>query len=96
MWALAAIATYAAVLAMLAVLNRKEFLRCPEKGERYRVLPLPYKFACWFGVVPLFVAAAFVHGALFFAAIAAYAAVEILCVRWYEKHGLLQLERTET
>ena len=89
MWALAAVVTYAGAMALLAALNKREFRRCPEKGERYRALPVAYKLACWLGVVPLFVATVFVHGAFFFGAIASFAVLEILCVRWYQRHGLL-------
>ena len=35
--------TYTAIMALLAILNKREFRRCPEKGRRYAALPLPYK-----------------------------------------------------
>lgn len=81
-------AMYAGILVLLWIMNRREFRRCPEKGERYRKLPLPYKMMCWCGVVPLFVASIFVDYAFFLLALVAFAAVEILCVRWYVKKGL--------
>lgn len=80
---------YAATIALLAMLNKREFRRCPEKGRRYAALPLPYKLMCWAGVVPLFVSAAFVHWALSFVALAFFAVLENMCVGWYKKNGLL-------
>ena len=86
----AASGTYIAVMCLLAFLNKREFLRCPEKGERYKALPLQYKLACWIVVVPLFVSTVFVHPVFFLLAIASFAFVEILCVRWYQRHGYLR------
>jgi len=89
MWWLAALATYVAILIFLFFLNSREFKRCPEKCERYRKLPVIYKSACWFAVVPLFVASIFIHPALGLLALLAFAVLEALCVRWYRKQGLL-------
>ena len=79
---------YALSLVLLAAMNAREFRRRPEKGARYRALPIGYKLACWFVVVPLF-AATILQGALFIAAIASFALLEGACVRWYRKAGLL-------
>lgn len=80
---------YLAVLCLLFLLNQRDFQRCPEKGVRYRALPLTYKLGCWCGVVPAFVAAAFVSGAFFFVAFIGGVVLEGLCVRWYERNGFL-------
>ena len=79
--------TYVALLAVAWLITRSEFKRSPEKRERYRLLPIGYKLACWFGVIPLWVAAAFVHQAFSLAALASYALVEHACVRWYVNAG---------
>ncbi len=81
-------AVYAVALLVLALMNKREFKRCPEKGARYRALPVRYKVTCWFVVVPLF-AGTILEGALFIPAIASFALVEAACVRWYRKAGLL-------
>lgn len=81
--------SYVAVLWIMAVLNRREFRRCPEKGRRYRALPITYKLGCWCGVIPAMVAAAFVSGAFFAVAFVGGVVLEGLCVRWYEKNGFL-------
>jgi hypothetical protein len=52
-----AVVLYAVALVALAIGNRLAFRRSPEKGARYKTLPLPYKLACWFGVLPLLAAA---------------------------------------
>jgi hypothetical protein len=79
---------YVLALGVLAAVNMREFKRNPEKGARYRALPIGYKLACWFVVVPLF-AATILEGAVFIAAIASFALLEGACVRWYRKAGLL-------
>ncbi|MGN6227736.1 MAG: hypothetical protein ACTHNM_09890 [Dyella sp.] len=81
--------TYAAMLGVNAWINRREFGRCPEKGERYKALPLPYKLACWCGVIPLFVGSIFTSAPLFLAAFLSFALLQGACVRWYEKNGHL-------
>jgi hypothetical protein len=78
---------YLAVLVLLKIMNKREFVRCPEKGERYNALPLRYKLSCWFVVTPLFIASVFVSGAIIFIAIATYVLLDIACVRWYRKNG---------
>jgi hypothetical protein len=80
--------TYCASLIVLAALNRREFKRSLQKGERYKALPLAYKLACWFFVVPLF-AGTILEGVLFIPALASFAVLESACVRWYRKAGLL-------
>jgi len=89
MWWLAALATYAGILLLLALLNKREFRLSPEKGERYQRLPAHYKVGCWLVVVPLFVASIFLHAAIGLLAIVAFGVVEALCVRWYRRNGLL-------
>lgn len=79
---------YAVSLAGVALLNRREFRRAPEKRTRYEALPITYKLACWFIVIPLF-AGTVLAPALFIGAILAFAMLEALCVRWYRKAGLL-------
>jgi len=81
-------AVYAIALFAYFATSRREFKRSPEKGQRYAALPIGYKLACWFGVVPLFAAAA-IHPALFLGAVVAFMMVESACVRWYRKSGWL-------
>jgi purine-cytosine permease-like protein len=78
---------YAVLLLVHWFMNRREFKRCPEKGARYRALPLVYKFACWFIVLPMF-AGGLIDPAWFIPAIVAYMLVEGACVRWYKKAGM--------
>lgn len=80
---------YVLSLLWLFLMNRREFKRCPEKGERYRALPIVYKLACWLIVMPLF-SGIILEGifSLIPAAIA-FMVLEGLCVRWYRKAGLL-------
>jgi len=82
---------YPTILAIVWLVNKREFARSPEKGARYRALPLGYKLACWFGIIPL-IAAAIFEPALVVVAMAGFAILEALCVRWYRKHGLLPSE----
>ena len=79
--------SYSLVLSISAFINKREFARCPEKGQRYEALPLRYKLMCWLVVTPLFVSSVFVSGAFFFIAIASYIGLEIACVNWYRKNG---------
>jgi uncharacterized membrane protein len=79
--------SYLFVLVVLAMMNKRDFLRCPEKRLRYKALPVHYKLLCWFVVTPFFVASVFVHAALFFIAIVLYIGLEIACVSWYRKNG---------
>jgi hypothetical protein len=81
--------TYLALLTVNWLTNRSDFARCPEKGERYKLLPIPYKLGCWLGVIPMFVAGLFVHAAFWLASLVSFAVLEIACVRWYQKKGLL-------
>ena len=82
-------AFYAVALLILALLNKREFRRSPEKGLRYQALPIGYKAACWFIVTPLF-AGTILHGVLFIPALISFAALEGACVRWYRKEGLFK------
>lgn len=79
---------YAVALGVVATMNAWEFKRRPEKRARYRVLPIRYKLSCWFIVVPLF-AGTLLEGMLFLPALAFFALLEVACVRWYRKAGLL-------
>ena len=79
---------YGAVMIALALMNMAEFKQHAEKGERYKALPLGYKFACWFVVVPLFAGSVIRVGSLLLAIIA-FLLVEGACVRWYRKAGLM-------
>lgn len=85
-WLLFAVGYLVVVLAN-GLINHFEFKRCPEKRERYRVLPLIYKFGCWLVVLPLF-AAGIVQPPLAFLGLVAFVLVEAACVRWYRKAGL--------
>ena len=69
------------------LLHRRTFRRRPEKGARYRALPLGYKLLCWCVVLPL-VAGGFVVGPLLLLAILAYVLLEAACRRWYQRAGL--------
>ena len=80
--------TYCASLLVLAAVNRRDFRRSPQKGERYKALPLAYKLACWFFVVPLF-AGTILKGVLFIPALVSFAVLEGACARGYRKAGLL-------
>lgn len=79
---------YLVALVANFLITRLQFKRSPEKGKRYRALPIGYKLVCWFGVIPLFAGAA-VNPALFMAAVALFMALEAACVRWYRKAGWL-------
>jgi hypothetical protein len=43
---------YVLTVGLVAFLNGRDFRRSPEKGQRYKALPLAYKLACWLGVAP--------------------------------------------
>jgi hypothetical protein len=79
---------YGASAALLAFMNRREFMQHPEKAARYAALPIGYKAACWLGVLPLFSCVVF-NQFLPLLALPAFFVVESLCVRWYRKAGLL-------
>ena len=83
------LATYAGALAFLALMNWREFKRDARKEQRYKALPLPYKFVCWFGITPMVVAVFFVHAFFIVVAGLSYIALHGACVRWYQKNGLL-------
>ena len=91
---------YGAALIFVAVMNRREFSRNPEKGVRYELLPLRFKLLCWLFIIPLFVASlvgpAFVEncsvwiGAILgLSALVGFALLERACVRWYRENGHL-------
>ena len=82
-------ATYGAILGLAALINRRDLSDSPEKRARYTALPLLYKLACWFGVIPLFVAVVFVHEAFFLAGGLAMVLVQRACVGWYQRNGHL-------
>jgi hypothetical protein len=92
-----AIIAYIVSLGVYALMKRNE-LRDPDKAQRYQVLPIHYKLACWCGVLPMLFAAPL---ALVFAldskefammppflGLVGYASLEIACVPIYRKHGL--------
>ena len=83
---------YLVAACALAWMNRREFKRSPEKGVRYRKLPLRYKLACWVGVLPAFLLTIFLHPALSLVGLVGFAALEIACVRWYRRSGLWSAE----
>jgi len=75
--------------------------RNPEKRARWKALPLRFKFACWFGVTPLYVlsvalvlsgnklmalAALLVCGVAWFCT----ALLEVRVVAWYRENGLFR------
>jgi uncharacterized membrane protein YidH (DUF202 family) len=82
------VVVYTLCLLAVAGINSYEFKRSPEKGKRYRSLPIGYKLACWFVVVPLFAAVA-LETAFFIPAIVAFLCLEAVCVRWYRKARML-------
>lgn len=79
---------YTAAILLVTLMNKREFHQSPEKGQRYKALPLVYKLACWFVVVPLF-AGIVVHGGFGVLAIVSFFLLESACVRWYQNAGLL-------
>lgn len=85
---LIALSMYLFGLFVTHIANKHEFVRCPEKGKRYKALPIPYKLGCWCVVLPLFAAIAF-HGEFFILAFLAFLLLESACVRWYRKNGHL-------
>lgn len=98
---LLALIAYVLSVCGLTILNKREFARSPEKGERYKKLPLPYKLGCWFGVLPLlsgvpllpsFILGSFhdARAAFPFGGLVAFFLLESACIRWYKKHGLLK------
>ena len=50
---LPAIVAYLVSLAVYALMKRRELAADPAKAQRYRVLPLHLKLACWCGVLPM-------------------------------------------
>jgi hypothetical protein len=93
------IAGYIAALVVVRLINHREFELHPDKGQRYAALPIYYKAGCWFVVIPLWLAFVLVPihnqgwlvfaaaAACFFGGLFAMLGLEILCVRWYRKHG---------
>jgi hypothetical protein len=86
--ALVFLGSYVVCALALALINRSDFKRSPEKGERYRALPIGYKLLCWFVVLPMF-AGTMIIGPLFIPALLGYMLLEAACMRWYRKTGLL-------
>lgn len=81
------LAAYALVALVHAATNRSDFKRNPEKAARYRLLPLPYKLCCWFGVQPL-LASAVLESAASILGLVSWFLLEAACVSWYRKHQL--------
>lgn len=67
--------------------NRYEFMHRPEKGVRYKALPLRYKLCCPLVVAPL-LAGTVLHPICALAAGLAFLLLEVACIRWYRKAGL--------
>ncbi|MEW6762951.1 MAG: hypothetical protein AB1437_19205 [Pseudomonadota bacterium] len=78
---------YAAVMLLHAWMRRREFRRHPEKAARYEALPLGYKLACRFAVMPLLAAGVF-HEAWPVVGLVFFFVLESACLRWYRKAGL--------
>ena len=78
---------YPTILAVVWLMNKREFARAPEKGARYRALPIGYKLVCWLGIIPL-IAAGILQPALIVVAMIGFAILEAACIRWYRRHGL--------
>ena len=80
------------------LMQRQDFRRSPEKAQRYAVLPVRYKLACWVLVMPAIVALPLVLWLVFespylsvvahVAGLIGFAALEIACVSVYRRHGL--------
>lgn len=95
---LPAIVVYVFSLAVYAFMKRRELAADQAKAQRYRVLPLHLKLACWCGVLPLIAAVPlaflFVFDAPYLAVLsniiglAAFAGLELACVPVYRRHGL--------
>lgn len=88
---------YAVVFVVYLLMKHRELGGDSAKAERYRVIPLPYKMACWLGILPLFSAVPLIllfAGSPVFAAaspmigLIAYLGLEIACIRIYRKCGL--------
>jgi len=90
-----AIAAYGIGAGFKFYIDKREFARAPEKAARYKALPLYYKVLCWFVVLPILSAGTLspaeqgLRQASFVAGILGFIALEMACVRWYRKHGLL-------
>ncbi|MBQ5946969.1 hypothetical protein [Massilia sp. ST3] len=80
---------YAAVMLGHRWMSKREFRQHPDKGRRYQALPLAYKFACWFMVMPL-LAGTVVHEFLGALGLASFLVLESACIRWYRRAGLLR------
>lgn len=76
------------ILGAHAAFDRHAFRRHPDKGRRYRRLPLRYKLACRLLVMPL-CAGIVVHPAMALPAGFAWLMLEGACMRWYRRAGLL-------
>lgn len=80
------------------LMQRRDFRRNPEKAQRYSVLPVRYKLACWLLVLPSITALPLVlwlvYDFLYLAVVAqvmglvGFAALEIACVSVYRRRGL--------
>ena len=75
------------ILGANAASDRYEFRQHPDKGQRYRRLPLRYKLACRLLVMPL-CAGIVVHAAMALPACFAWLMLEGACMRWYRSAGL--------
>ena len=93
------VAAYLLGLAVAFLLGRREHTRCPEKARRYSALPWHHRLAWPLIVVPLFTAVPLLlygKGLVVLAALTgvvvaprAMLILELACVRWYRRAGLL-------
>jgi len=82
-----------------ALVQRRDLRRSPDKARKYAVLPVFYKLACWFLVLPTISALPLVlwlvYDSPYLAVLAhvigliGFAALEISCVAVYRRRGLL-------
>jgi|AZII01.1.fsa_nt_gi hypothetical protein len=96
---LPALILYVVAAAAHGLMQRRDFGRNPAKAQRYAVLPIRYKLACWFLVLPAIAALPLVlwlvYESPFLAVLAhvggliGFAALEVACVSVYRRHGLL-------
>ena len=91
-------ALFLGLLSFEKFMQKREFKRAPEKANRYAALPIVYKLACPVVAlvcllisiyIPIYFSKGWLFIPLFLLSIGALLYVEILCVQWYRKNGLL-------
>jgi len=96
----AVIAIHLVVLVLHTTVQRVELRQSPEKASRYRLLPLKYKLTCNLLVLPIYTAAIssmallenwwkLLGVAIYLAALYCTVLIEIGCMEWYRREGLL-------